>query len=335
MKNTSLITNWFGSFLVKEGKIIDERLFPKDPESIAQRRILISEGKILEEEKELALEVGEGLKVTSERLSPLGEMISTEVNLPSPEERSYSMDLLQKALIIEGREGIRRSVDVDKHLAKAVGSIKDLNETVNILTERLRDWYSLHYPELFDEGEDELEMIKECGDRESIEKATGKRIDSVGSPMAEKERELLRALSHKIIELRDYRDELKDYVENTMDEIAPSITFLTGPRLGGELIAHAGSLKKLAMMPASTIQVLGAEKSLFRHLEKGTPPPKHGYILQHPIVHRSAPEVRGKVARALANKIAIAARVDYFGEENKGKEIKDNLEQRLEAITGN
>ncbi len=335
MKNTILITTWFGSFLVRDGKIIDERLFPKEPESIALRRILIKEGKILKEEKELASEAGEKLVVSSERLSPLGDVISTDIEHPSPEDKSYSMNILQEALRIEGREGIRKSVDIDKHLAKAVESIKDLNETINILTERLRDWYSLHYPELFDDRKDILELIEEYGDRESIENATGNKVDSVGSPIGDREKDLLISLASRIIELRYYRDDLKNYVEETMEEIAPTITTLTGPRLGGELIAHAGSLKKLAMMPASTIQVLGAEKSLFRHLEKGTPPPKHGYILQHPKVHRSAPEVRGKVARALANKIAIASRVDYFGKENKGKDLKAELDQRIEHITGN
>ncbi len=333
-KKPVLVTTWFGSFLLKGKDVLDERLFPKDPGSIAERRMAVKEGKVLQEEDELASQTDEKILVNTKRLSSLGEVTSMDVEPPSPKDRSYGMGLLQEALRLEGKEALRGSVERDKHLAKAVDAIQDLNETLNILTERIGDWYSLHYPELVDREDEMLELIKKHGDRDTMMGITGEHNDSVGSELGEREKLLLQTMAGQILDIRSYREELQEYVKETMEDIAPTLTALTGPKLGGELIAHAGSLKKLAMMPSSTIQVLGAEKSLFKHLEKGTPPPKHGYILQHPFVHRSAPEVRGKVARMFANKIAIASRIDQFGGEDRGDILKSELKRRIDKLDG-
>ncbi len=118
-----------------------------------------------------------------------------------------------------------------------------------------------------------------------------------------------------------------------MDEVAPNLKALVGgAKLAARLMSLAGGLKELAMMPASTIQVLGAEKALFRHLRTGAKPPKHGVIFQYPAINRSPWWQRGKIARALAGKLAIAARVDYFSGEYIGEELKKELEQRIQEI---
>jgi nucleolar protein 56 len=102
-------------------------------------------------------------------------------------------------------------------------------------------------------------------------------------------------------------------VENEMKVVAPNLTAILGSSVGARILSKAGSLKKLATLPASTIQVLGAEKALFRALKTGTQPPKHGILFQHPIVHAAPRWQRGKMARAVAAKAAIAARVDVYG----------------------
>jgi nucleolar protein 56 len=117
-----------------------------------------------------------------------------------------------------------------------------------------------------------------------------------------------------------------------MEEVAPNIKTLTGSLLGARLIAIAGGLTNLAKRPASTIQVLGAEKALFRSLKTGTRPPKHGIIFQHAYLHDAKRWHRGKIARALAGKLAIAARIDAFGGRCAGEELKANLEKRIEEI---
>jgi rRNA biogenesis protein Nop56/Nop58 len=117
-----------------------------------------------------------------------------------------------------------------------------------------------------------------------------------------------------------------------MKEVAPNITALVGPTLGARLLSLAGSLEDLAKMPASTIQVLGAEKALFRALRKKGRPPKHGVIFQYPDIHTSPRWQRGKIARALAAKLAIAARVDQFSGRFIGDKLNEELKKRIEEI---
>ncbi|HDG64309.1 MAG TPA: C/D box methylation guide ribonucleoprotein complex aNOP56 subunit, partial [Thermococcus sp.] len=128
------------------------------------------------------------------------------------------------------------------------------------------------------------------------------------------------------------RSEIEDYIDRAMDDVAPNLKGLVGAKLAARLISLAGGLKELAMMPASTIQVLGAEKALFRHLRSGAKPPKHGVIYQYPAINKSPWWQRGKIARALAGKLAIATRVDYFSGEYIAEELKKEIEARIKEI---
>jgi len=334
-KNRLLHTSWFGVFVLEDEEVIDKTLFDKDPKIIAEKRYAIQNGNILEEEKKL-LDQYEVFKVTSERLKDYGEIKEIDKKIVDPEEYSFSPDLLQKALIEVGKIEVKESIDIGEHLAKAVETIQDLNETINILMERMRDWYSLHFPELEGEVNDDeyIEVIKRYGSKDEIMKELNIN-DSVGGDITEKEENNYISLANIIKNQLEYRSQLHNYVEEMMRTYAPNITALTGPKLGGELIEKAGSLKKIAMKPSSTIQILGAEKSLFKHLEKGTKPPKHGLILQHPYVHKAPYDKRGKIARAFANKIAIAARLDYFSNKDKGDELRSELEGKIEKIKEN
>lgn len=125
---------------------------------------------------------------------------------------------------------------------------------------------------------------------------------------------------------------MEKYIDDTMEEIAPNTKILAGSLLGARLISIAGSLMNLAKRPASTIQVLGAEKALFRSLKTGARPPKHGLIFQHNILHDAKRWQRGKIARALAGKIAIAVRIDAFGGKFVGDSLKKDLEERITEI---
>lgn len=328
-----LHTTWFGVFILKEGEVVDKLLFDKDPEVIAEKRSKMEKGETLEEEEKLADEY-DPVEVTEERLSELGAITDSDGYVLDAEDYSYSSQLLQESLMELGRSQLKESVDHGEHLAKAVKTVQDLNETINLLMERLRDWYSIHYPELDEKVDDDdfLTLVSNYGDREDIQEKTGMVEESVGGEISPKEREMYGRLAGLILDKRTFRDELWDYVEDLMRERAPTITELTGVKLGAELIAQAGSLEKMAKMPSSTIQVLGAEKALFSHLSKGTKPPKHGLILQHPYVHKANPDLRGKISRLFANKIAIGARIDYFGTENKGPELRRELERKIKKI---
>ncbi len=330
-----LCTKWFGVFVLKQREVLDKILFEKDPKVLAKKRYRMKKGEVLDEEKTLA-ERHSPLKVTEDRLSEFGEKKPFDTSFIKAEDYSFGPDLLQEMLTRLGKLELRESVDHGEHLAKAVKTIQDLNETINQLMERLRDWYSIHYPELEESVDDEdfLELVSNFGGRNQIQEKTGMVQESVGGNISEIERKNYQRFAKLIRDKKEFRNELWDYVEDLMKERAPNITELTGVKLGAELIAQVGSLEEMAKLPSSTIQVLGAEKALFSHLSKGTKPPKHGLLLQHPYVHKADADKRGKIARLFANKIAIAARVDYFGSENKGLELREELEQKVKKIKG-
>ena len=136
---------------------------------------------------------------------------------------------------------------------------------------------------------------------------------SRGGDITEKNFVIVQSLAKQILNLFELRKNIEVHVDEQMNEQAPNISAILGTAVGARILAHAGSLKRLATMPASTIQILGAEKALFRSLKTGANPPKHGILFQHATVHAAPRWQRGKIARAVAAKAAIAARVDVFG----------------------
>jgi nucleolar protein 56 len=135
-----------------------------------------------------------------------------------------------------------------------------------------------------------------------------------------------------VLSLYEMRQDLEKYMDNIMNAVAPNVMSLVGSLLGARLIAIAGGLPNIARLPASTIQILGAEKALFRSLKTGTRPPKHGLIFQHTYLHDAKRWQRGKLARALAGKLAIAARADAYGGRDISKRLKEDLNRRVEEI---
>lgn len=335
-KKKVMHTTWFGTFVVEEDEVVDKELFPKDAKKIADRKFAREKGEVLKEEKLLAQRWKDEIQVASKRLSDLGRELEESIVDVDIDPKDYSFDdsLLQKALLELGEKKVRESIDFGEYLAKAVDTIQDLNEIINMKKERLRDFYSLHFPELEKKVEEErfVDLIASHGEREQIIDEIDLDGKTTGGKITEKEKNLFKMMANHLKNDIEYRRVLHDYVEERMKEQAPNLTELAGAKLGGELIAKEGSLESLAKQPASTIQVLGAEKALFKHLDEDTKPPKHGLILQHPLVHDASKSLRGKIARAFANKIAIAARLDYFGGDKIGDELKDDLIERIKEI---
>ena len=155
---------------------------------------------------------------------------------------------------------------------------------------------------------------------------------SMGADVSQVDLSQIQALSKNVLDLYELRQNMESYLDKTMNEVAKNIKTLVGSLLGARLIAIAGSLRNLAIRPASTIQVLGAEKALFRSLKTGARPPKHGLIFQAALLHDAKKWQRGKIARALAGKLAIAARADAFGGRYIGDLLKADLDKRIEEI---
>jgi nucleolar protein 56 len=154
---------------------------------------------------------------------------------------------------------------------------------------------------------------------------------SVGAPISETDLQMVMEFAATIKSLLNTKKSINTYVDSRMEEIAPNLKDLAGSSLGAKLIAHVGSIERLSKMPSGTVQVLGAEKALFRHLKTGERPPKHGLIFQHPEVRGAKWWIRGKIARTLASKISLAVRKDVYSGEYDPT-ILENFEKRVEEI---
>jgi len=238
----------------------------------------------------------------------------------------------------------------DLMVAQAILSIDDLDKTTNLFMGRIREWYGLHFPELdriIDKHETYGRLVLNLGERpnftvESLEKEglpEGKAEliakaaeKSMGAELTGIDIDKIQTLCRQTLELYSLRQGLQDYADSTVEEVAPNVQAITGSMLAARLIALAGGLTALAKMPSSTIQVLGAEKALFRALKTGTRPPKHGIIYQDAMIHDAKKWQRGKISRALAGKIAIAARTDAFSGRYIGDSLKANLQKRVDEI---
>jgi len=331
-----LITTWFGVFLVERDKVLKQILFPKDADEIAKRLKAMSENAVLKEERDLAKGV-KGLKASDPRLSEFGPVSRTikdrEVST-RPELYGFSKGLLQEAMIKLGRASMKEIAE-DRYIIQAVKAIDDLNKTANLLSERLHEWYSHHYPELGRILPDEkyASLISELGDRGKVGEQAGEDpSSSVGAPLNDEDRQAVMAYAEALDRIYRTRKTMEKYIEARMKDVAPNITHMTGPVLGARLIALARGLERLARLPSSTIQILGAEKAFFKHLTEGSDMPKHGVIFQHPLLHASPHWQRGKIARAFASKIAIAAKSDSYSDKFLGDDLKRDLDKRIANI---
>jgi nucleolar protein 56 len=243
------------------------------------------------------------------------------INSGFADDENDAMEKLREfAIQLSSSKVTEVSQSPDLHLIQAINSISS----------RLREWYGLHFPELDNliDSINGYSQIVLSGKRENIsvedfEKA-GFSKDKVemlslikeksrGGNITEKNFVIVQSLAKQILNLFELRKNIEVHVDEQMNEQAPNISAILGTAVGARILAHAGSLKRLATMPASTIQILGAEKALFRSLKTGANPPKHGILFQHATVHAAPRWQRGKIARAVAAKAAIAARVDVFG----------------------
>lgn len=265
-------------------------------------------------------------------------------------EYDAHIQLRQFALDFSSSKVRRISEKLDLHISQSINALDELDKIINVIGARLREWYGLHFPEL-----DYLiqniftyaEIVKLSGNRNNINLnmlenlgIERKRADMIlvavqrskGGDILEENLSIIKKLGNEIIMQTELRKILAHQIEEMMEKIAPNIKELLTATVGARLLAKAGSLQKLSVMPASTIQIIGAEKALFRSLKTGAPPPKHGILFQHPILHSAPKWQRGKMARAIASKVAIAARIDLFRNGEKDLHISEQLNTRIAEI---
>lgn len=248
---------------------------------------------------------------------------------------------------------LRQAVEKrDLFIAQAISTLDDVDKILNLIASRIREWYGLHFPEVEELVRDNREYVKivyYIGHRSKVDESSLKKVlpdmpeervkrivdaakKSIGAEMSEWDLEQIKTYAETYLKLDAYRESLATYIDEAMKEVAPNIRELVGPLLGARLIKLAGGLSRMAFLPASTIQVLGAEKALFRALRTGGKPPKHGVIFQYPEIFRSPRWQRGKIARALAAKLAIAAKADAFTGNFIAPRLKEELLKRIQEV---
>jgi len=366
-----------GVFALDEsGNVLGFSFMPAEAESIADRIYSLQKGELIPELKEVVEALGrDNTFIVEDKY--VGETLKSNLEVNVRVERGNGVARLFRARLLEylGKAGImlsendlnglthrvssiltRRKVREvgsrrDELLIQAVYCLDDVEEVLNLFSIRVREWYSLNFPELTRLLQSHLSFVRvvcELGSKEEItidalseklnlppeiaEIIASEAASSMGAPILGEDFAPLKDLALITLSLFNFRDTLRNYITDVMQEIAPNLTAIVGPLVGARLIYLAGGLEKLARLPASKIQVLGAEKALFRSLTIGTPPPKHGVLFRHPEVSGSPWWQRGKVARVIANKVAIAARADVYTGKYIGDELQKDLEKRIKEI---
>lgn len=375
MRKIPVIDTVIGAFAL-DGDSIVKKFTVKEINRLVSRALAIEEGKPSEEFLELAKELGNSedvvFVVEDEEHARALRGLNLKIELAPGDESVLALRSRIAELAVEGgfigsveewvdfangvslqitRMKLRKVAQKRDLLAiQAIRAIDDIDKTLNLFAARLREWYSIHFPELDDLVADHLNyarIVAELGSRENITKEALRKLGfsegkseriakaakkSIGAELSDFDIRPIQTLANIMLEMSKLRDTLTQYIGQVMREVAPNITTLVGPLLGARLLSLAGSLENLAKMPASTIQVLGAEKALFRALRTGGKPPKHGIIFQYPEIHSSPRWQRGKIARALATKLAIAAKADYFTGRFIADKLKKELMERIEEI---
>jgi nucleolar protein 56 len=304
-----IFSNIIGSFVFDgKYKVVDGILFNsgsnyKDKEE--------HEGKLRKKHDELVIPEGKDLY----------EILSFFKN------KKYFSRFYNKNLELT-KNSVRESVNNDLLIIQTINSIEDIDKTINLLTKRLREWYSLYNPEISNKIEDHEKFTSLI--LKKSKKQLFKELDideSMGAELKENDVSAILLLATQINNFYKLKGYYLDYLEGLEKETCPNFMEVAGVTIAAKLISHAGSMKRLIMMPASTIQIIGAEKALFRHMKnkRRNLPPKFGLIHEHQLIQKSKRDMYGKTARSLADKLSIAIKIDYF----KGKFIGDKLKKEL------
>lgn len=293
-----LITKWFGTFICNKKGIKKKILFPKDKNKIAKLLIKIEKMELLTQEKKILKEFN-NIIVSEKRLKKIGKYKPTDPFFKKfeikPEDFNYSKDLLNEASQIFTKYRVKEKLASD-----------DLQI---------------------------IQMINTLDDLIQTSNLLSERLNYWSIlPKSEKK---IKPLENTLITVNKEIISLEKQIILDMKNIAPNTSEIVGPLIGARLISIAGGIQRLATFPASTIQVLGAEKALFRYKKEGGRPPKHGIIFQHSLINRSPRLHRGKISRMLASKISLAIKADVFTGRDISKNLKKDIEKQVKEIKNN
>jgi len=349
-----IITTFLGVLAADENKrVVLSKPFPKEPRLMAEK-LKLSGIEVLDEEKEMMQQLWKkgfkefifsvrktGVKHAEPNNAAekflLENLRKIAVEKKLVEDQVEFNQLLTKVNVELTKVEIKKAVGRDSFVIQANGAIEEIDKAVNILSERLREWYGLHFPEMdriVDNHEKYAKLVSKFGSRENTDdpELNVVKEGSMGAELSEEDKLIIQNFASRILEIYKLRNDLSKYMEKILKETAPNFTEIATPMLAARLIAKAGGLNKLARMASSTIQLIGAERALFRYLHGKGKSPKFGILFNHPLIQSAPEKLKGKVARVVASKLSIAAKMDYYSKEYKADQLKADLNKRIKEI---
>ncbi|MCB9361964.1 hypothetical protein H6504_00880 [Candidatus Woesearchaeota archaeon] len=225
---------------------------------------------------------------------------------------------------------ISLSTSWDLYVIQSVRTVDDIIKVAHVLINRYREWYEYYCPEVSRKLPDNESFVRLTLEKDKVTLIRELGINStMGAELYPADVDAMRSLGERILALYKEKQVQEEYVHSLMSHNCPNLLALAGTNIGARLIELAGSFEHLCRMPGSTIQLLGAEKALFRHIRSGSRCPKYGVLLYHPLVNKQPNPKKGKAASSVADKIALAVKVDKFKGEYVGDAFLKILEKRL------
>ena len=321
-----LLWDWrLARVLDDSGSVVDESVWSRgrNPSSVAERLDLIGRGRMTEEARTLAQRFPEAERTPTSSLA--------EGEWPPFDDEEH--ELLGEASIVLAQKGVgAAAADPDKRLEHLVRASDELRSNWTTLEARVVEWAGLFLPTLDLDSERSRipAAIAKSASPDDAASKLGANLAEAG--ISEGEWKALHSWALGVTEVESRLASLENATRVLATEHLPSTSALIGPLLAARMCTEAHGLARLARLPSGTVQVLGAESSFFLHLRDGIPVPKHGHIFQHPWISRSPRWVRGKIARTLAGKVSICARLDAYGGTPLTAEQVAEVEAKVDEI---
>jgi len=308
-----LFTNVLGSFVFDASLHVHDSIEFKTVEEFNQKQL--SEQKLQKKHPDL-------IPLPAEKIAEV---------LSHFKQPKYFSQFYQANLVIT-KKAIKESVSDDILIMQTIANVNELDKIANMLSKRLREWFSLYLPEFSQKMQDHqkfAELVAKKSKEELLKDISLQEEQSMGAVLSQLHVDEMKLLAEEVGRIYLLRQEHEQYLQTVMKEYCPNLLELAGATIGAKLMELGRGLKHIAMLPASTIQLLGAEKALFRHIKTGARSPKYGIIINHPFIQKAPKDKKGKAARMLADKLVLCTRLDYFKGEFKAPEFQKDLEEKI------
>ncbi len=254
---------------------------------------------------------------------------------------------LREKMLKEAKAGIKLAYSSEENsLIQSINAFLETQKSYNIMYERLSEWFGIYFPEVkvtnsktlaelalvLNSKDIDYQKIENAMEDKGKAKQVFEKAREMGREMGEEEHEALQRFASMSKSTAATLDDLEGYIRNAAQRLMPNASYLTDEKIAAEMLSKAGSMERLASMPASTIQLLGAEKALFKHIKFGSKPPKYGVLFKLQAVGAAPRDQRGRIARAYATKVAIALKADYYTKNFIAKDLKKSLDETIKKI---